>query len=105
MQYEIGKPFGKRTLFVVSLVPFDTRLQSNITCFVRLDTMQTDDYRMRREQALANWVTTQKTYYGGLFAPNTAAGVVSLLNQLSGEQRTELLELLRQLHAVASPDR
>lgn len=60
---------------------------------------------MRQQIALAAWVARQRTYSAGLLTPRAADAAAALLGSLPPGQRTELVELLRQLHAVARPER
>ncbi|GBF90561.1 hypothetical protein Rsub_03133 [Raphidocelis subcapitata] len=64
----------------------------------------TDEFRVRQQTALASWVARQRTYTDGLLAPRAADAAAALLGALPPGERTELVELLRQLHAVARPE-
>ena len=66
---------------------------------------QTDDFKVRQQQALAAWVSKQRTYCEGLLTPRATEGALALLRRLPGPEKTELVELLRQLHAVVRPER
>ncbi|KAG2441694.1 hypothetical protein HXX76_003310 [Chlamydomonas incerta] len=57
-----------------------------------------------REQEFFKWMQRQKTYYGDLLARAKAQDLESVLAVADDEQKREILNALRQLHAVVDPD-
>ncbi|KAG2451867.1 hypothetical protein HYH02_003643 [Chlamydomonas schloesseri] len=57
-----------------------------------------------REQEFFKWMQRQKTYYGDLLARAPGQDLESVLSVADDEQKRDILNALRQLHAVVDPD-
>lgn len=85
---------------------------------------QTDEFAVRADAALINWVAKQRTHFADLLSPQAAAAAAALLEGSAGSsagagsssgsdssaglsvpERKEMVGVLRQLAAVVQPDR
>jgi hypothetical protein len=92
---------------------------------------QTDEFAVRADTALINWVAKQRTHFADLLSPQAAAAAAALLEGSAGSsgaaaagsngssgsdgggssaglsvsERKEMVGVLRQLAAVVQPDR